>query len=164
MNLDDSFNGVCTSLLTQPTKPSFNTIHSILGLSTHIVHPDIPVLVKAEEQALAVKFSKRGHKRMEGSPSRGDSSGNWRDRSDGGGMKDKRGYCWCDTANNHHCRHCGHTGHNATCCTVELPLKIKAWVLGSAGKEDHSMALRIIGVDEDFEDSEIKEALVLPRS
>jgi hypothetical protein len=31
MNLNDSFNGIRTSLLTKPTELSFDTIHSILG-------------------------------------------------------------------------------------------------------------------------------------
>jgi hypothetical protein len=54
-------------------------------------------------------------------------------------MKDEKGYRWCDTANDHHCHRCGHTGHNATRCMVKMPPEIKAWVLGSSGKEDHSM-------------------------
>ena len=110
MNLDDSFSGVRTSLLTQPTEPSFNTICSILGSSMHIVHPP----TKPEEFAMAAKSGQRcgGRKEMR-SPGCGDSSDNWRDHSAGGGIKDEKGYCWCDTTNDHHCHCCGHAGHNA---------------------------------------------------
>jgi hypothetical protein len=114
MNLDDSFSGICTSLLTQPTELAFNTICSILGLSTHIVHPCI--LIKLEEFAMAAKSGQRHGRRKEmRSPGCGDSSENWRDHSAGGGIKDEKGYHWCDITNDHHCYHYGHTGHNAAC-------------------------------------------------
>jgi hypothetical protein len=121
MNRDDSFSGIHTSLLTQPTEPSFDTICSVLGSSTHIIHPDIPI--KPEEFAMAAKS---GH---------GDSSENWRDRSAGGGIKDKKGYCWCDTVNNHHCHCCGHMGYNAARCTADMPPEVKARILGSSGND-----------------------------
>jgi hypothetical protein len=54
-------------------------------------------------------------------------------------MKDEKGYRWCDTTNDHHCHRCGHTGHNAARCTAEMPPEIKARVLGSPGKEEHTM-------------------------
>ena len=128
MNLNDSFHSVCTSLLTQPTEPTFNTICSILGSSMHIVHPP----TKPEEFAMAAKSGQRcgGRKEMR-SPGCGDSSDNWRDHSAGGGIKDEEGYRWCDTTNDHHCHHCGHTGHNAACCTAYMPPEVKAWILNN---------------------------------
>ena len=114
MNLDNSFSGVHTSLLTQPTEPSFNTIHFIFGSSTNIVHPGI--LIKPDKFSMAAKLGQRcgGGKEMR-SPGCGNSSENWRDHSAGGGIKDEKGYRWCDTTNDHHCHCCGHTGHNNTC-------------------------------------------------
>ncbi|KIM71726.1 hypothetical protein PILCRDRAFT_16787 [Piloderma croceum F 1598] len=153
MNLDESFSDVRTSHLTQPTEPSFNTIHSVLGSSMHMVHPNIPA--KLEDYVMAAKFKRSGGRKDRRSPGHGDSAGNWRDHSKGGGMKDEKGYHWCDTTNDHHCHRCGHMGHNTAHCMAGMPLEIKAWVLGSPGKEEHTMALRIIGVDEDFEDSDI---------
>ena len=112
MNLNDFFSGIRTSLLTQPTALSFDTIRSVLGLSTHIVYPGIPI--KPEEFATAAKSGQRrgGRKEMR-SPGCGNSAENWRDHSAGGGIKDEKGYCWCDTTNDHHCHCCGHAGHNA---------------------------------------------------
>jgi len=134
MNLDDSFSGVRTSLLTQPTEPSFDTIRSILGSSTHIVHPDIPI--KPEEYAMAAKSGQRrgGRKQMR-SHGRGDSSENWRDHSEGGGIKDEKGYHWCDTTNDYHCHRCGHMGHNAARCTADMPSEVKAQILGNPGND-----------------------------
>jgi gag-polypeptide of LTR copia-type len=136
MNLDESFSGIRTSLLTQLTEPSFDTICSVLSSSTHMVHSDIPT--KLEDYAMAAKFKRSGGRKDRRSPGRGDSSGNWRDHSEGG-IKDEKGYRWCDTTNDHHCHCCGHTGHNAAHCTAEMPPEIKAWVLGSPGKEEHMM-------------------------
>jgi gag-polypeptide of LTR copia-type len=130
MNLNDSFSSVCTSLLTQPIEPSFDTIRSVLGSSTHIVHPRIPI--KPEEFAMAAKSGQRrgGRKEMR-SPGCGDSSENWRDRSAGGGIKDEKGYRWCDTTNDHHCHRCGHTGHNTARCTADMPPEVKARILNN---------------------------------
>ena len=87
---------------------------------------------------MAVKFKRNGRK-DQGSPIHGDSPGNWRDHSVGGGFTDEKGYRWCDTVNDHHCHHCGHTGHNTAYCTVEMPPEVKAWVLDSPGKEEWTM-------------------------
>ena len=109
---------------------AFNTICSILGLSTHVVHPCIPI--KLEEFAMAAKLGQRQDGRKETrSPGHGDSSENWRDRSAGGGIKDEEGYRWCDTTNDHHCHCCGHTGHNAACCTADMPPEVKAQILNN---------------------------------
>ena len=96
MNLDHSFSSVGMSLFTQLTEPSFDTIHSVLDLSTHIVHPGIPI--KPEEFAMATKSGQRhgGRKEMS-SPGHGDSSENWRYCLVGAGIKDKKGYRWCAT-------------------------------------------------------------------
>ena len=52
MNLDDLSSVAFAHLfLTQPTELSFDIIHSVLGSSMHIVHPDIPI--KPEEFAMA---------------------------------------------------------------------------------------------------------------
>ena len=128
MNLDDSFSSVCTSLLTQPTEPSFNTIHSILGSSTHIVHPGIPI--KPEEFSMAAKVGQRCGKEMR-SPGCRFSSEIWRDCSAGGGIKDEKGYRWCDPTTNHHCHNCGHTGHNNARCTADMPPEVKAQILNN---------------------------------
>jgi hypothetical protein len=137
MNLDESFNGVRTSLLTQPTEPSFDTIHSVLGSSTHIVHADIPI--KLENYTMTTKFKRSGGRKDRRSPSHGDSFGNWRDHSAGGGFMDEKGYHWCDTMNDHHCHRCGHTGHNTARCAAKMPPEVKARVLGSPTKEERTM-------------------------
>jgi len=69
MNLDDTFSGVRTSLLTQPTEPSFDTIRSVLGSSTHIVHADIPI--KPEDHAMATNLGEVVGGRTEGVPAMG---------------------------------------------------------------------------------------------
>ena len=81
---------------------------------------------------MAAKSGQRhgGRKEMR-SPGCGGSSENWRDHSVGGGIKNEKGYHWCDTTNDHHCHRCGHTGHNAARCTADMPPKVKAWILNN---------------------------------
>ena len=81
---------------------------------------------------MAAKSGQRhgGRKEMR-SPGCGDSSENWRDHSVDGGIKNEKGYHWCDTTNDHHCHRCGHTGHNGARCTADMPPEVKVWILNN---------------------------------
>lgn len=130
-NLDDSFKDIRTSLLTQPTEPSLDTVRSVLSTSNPLVN------VKSEsiETALSAKYAKgRGGQRSGGSW-RGNSGGGDRGKfegdcedSGGGGKKDSKGYTWCDPSNEDHCFRCGRMGHFATRCTMDMPPEIKEWI------------------------------------
>jgi uncharacterized cupin superfamily protein len=139
MNLDESCSGVKTSLLTQPTEPTIDTICSILTAASNIVHPDIPLPIKLEpiDTALVARGRNGGN-----NPSHGHSFG-----ADGilkgtEGKKDDHGFRWCDPTHENHCHCCGRTGHIAACCVSDMPAEIKAWVLnrpGKASKDEQSM-------------------------
>jgi hypothetical protein len=103
MNFDDSYGGVKTSLLTQPTEPTIDTIHSILTAASNIVHPDIPALIKLEpaDIALVTRGRNGGNSHTHVRSSRGDGHSEVIEEK-----KDDHGCCWCDLTHENHCHHC----------------------------------------------------------
>ena len=123
-NLDESFKDVKTLLLTQPTKPSLNIIHSALSTSNPLINPKANIKSKVRYIALATsKFREK----CSGSRKKGEQGSGKGDAAEG--RDDNRGYWWCDPTHDNHCHHCGHTGHIAPQCITNLPLNIKSWVL-----------------------------------
>ena len=123
-NLDESFKDVKTSLLTQPTKPSLDIIHSILSTSNPLINPEANIKSKVGDIALATsKFRER----RSGSGKKGEQGSGKGDAAKG--RDDDRGYWWCDPTHDNHCHRCGRTGHIAPQCVTDMPLNIKSWVL-----------------------------------
>lgn len=149
MNLDSSYATVKTSLLTQPSEPTLETIRTILSSSSNFVDPEISptITIKSEpgETALAARFNKRheSSKQRNSHSSHGSSATPHRESSGGEGKKDSQGLTWCDSTNDSHCHRCGRTGHYALRCVRDMPPEIKAWLRGeSESRNEQSMWVR----------------------
>ncbi|KZP19321.1 hypothetical protein FIBSPDRAFT_694216, partial [Athelia psychrophila] len=118
MNLDSSYATVKTSLLTQPSEPTLETIRTILSSSSNFVDPEISptITIKSEPGETALAASHSSH---------GSSATPHRESSGGEGKKDSQGLTWCDSTNDSHCHRCGRTGHYALRCVRDMPPEIK---------------------------------------
>lgn len=109
MNIHPDFNQIKTSILSQSTEPSLETVISILTKSAN----DLSI---KQESVFAVRSGPFGA---------GGSMGD---------LVDDKGFRWCDTKRDEVCHRCGKPGHQAHMCVGDMPRHIKNWVL----KRPHS--------------------------
>ena len=108
MNLHPDFSQIRTSILSQSTEPSLETVISILTKSANDLNT---TSIIKQESVLAVRSGPFG------------AGGSVRD------PVDDKGFRWCDSKREGVCHRCGKPGHQAHMCVGDMPRHIKDWVL-----------------------------------
>ena len=111
MNLHPDFSQIRTSILSQSTEPTLETVISILTKSAS----DLSSTIK-QESVFAVRSGPFG------------AGGITRD------PVDDKGFRWCDAKREGVCHRCGKPGHQAHMYVGDMSRHIKGWVL----KRPHS--------------------------
>jgi gag-polypeptide of LTR copia-type len=121
MNLDESFEGIRTSILSSKSEPSLTDIKAMLIASSSAIS------IKHETKLEAV-FATRSSQFKKTAPPSGLSP------------PDDRGYRWCSAANGDNCHRCGRPYHIAVRCILDMPPHIKDWVLGKSTSDQSNIA------------------------
>jgi hypothetical protein len=106
MNLHPDFSQIRTSILSQSTEPSLETVISILTKSANDLNTTSFI---KKESVFAVRSGHFG--------------------ADGRDPVDEKGFKWCDAKREGVCHRCGKPGHQAYMCAGDMPRHIKDWVL-----------------------------------
>lgn len=113
MNLHPDFSQIRTTILSQSTEPTLETVISILTKSANDINTTS--IIKSES-VFAANYSPFG------------TGGSRRD------PVDDKGFKWCDPKRDGVCHRCGKPGHQTHMCVGDMPRHIKEWVL----KRPHS--------------------------
>lgn len=110
MNLHPDFSQVRTPILFQATEPTLDQVLSVLTKSQDIPSPSSAII--KQESVLSTQT---------------------RSQFGSGGSQqhpvDDKGFKWCDTKRDGACHRCGRPGHIAASCIINMPEKVKNWVL-----------------------------------
>lgn len=108
MNLHPDFGQIRTSILSQSTEPTLDHTLSILTKSQDIPSPS-SMMIKQESVLAAYSRPPFGS---------------------GGSQVDDKGFKWCDVSGRDGvCHRCGRPGHIAAFCIINMPEKVKNWVM-----------------------------------